>query len=231
MKRSAAAMICLALLGACGSSDTEETAETPVGTTPVETMPADDLETDPETDPETDLETDPETEPTEERSEEETVEAEKGEAAGGSFTGAAETGPSVTITAPEGWELYGAEDAFSPFDIVTAEKFDEAGYGQSIIVTDQNLGIGADEVFETTLEVYQESSETHSDVKVLDPITVDGVEFQGLEAVADLSSGNLRIQYWFGEVDGAVLGIYVEHSGDEEIPQSVLDIRDTITFG
>ena len=229
MKRSAAAMICLALLGACGSSDTEET-ETPVGTTPVEVTPDGDLETDPETDPETDLETNPETEPTEERSEEETVEAEKGEAAGGSFTGAAETGPSVTITAPAGWKLYGAEDAFSPFDIVTAEKFDESGYGQSIVVTDQNLGIGADEVFETTLEVYRDT-ETHSDVRVLDPIIVDGVEFQGLEAVAVLSTGSLRIQYWFGEVDGAVLGIYVEHSGDEEIPHSVLDVRDTITFG
>lgn len=227
MKRSAAAMICLALLSACGSSDTEETAEMPVETTPAETAPADDLETDPETDPETEPETEPE--PADDELPEETAESEE-EAAGGTFTGAAETGPPVTITAPAGWELYGAEDAFSPFDIVTAEKFDESGYGQSIVVTDQNLGIGADEVFETTLEVYRDT-ETHSDVRVLDPITVDGVEFQGLEAVAALSTGSLRIQYWFGEVDGAVLGIYVEHSGDEEIPHSVLDVRDTITFG
>jgi len=146
------------------------------------------------------------------------------------MTGELEAGPTVSITAPPGWDLYGSGDGLTEYDIVTAEMIGEAGLSQLVVVSDQNLGISREETYETALGVYEEK-DAYADVTALDPISIDGAEFLGIEAVAQMSAADLRVQYWFGEVDGSVLGIYVQHSSAEPIPDSLLSVRDSITFG
>lgn len=137
---------------------------------------------------------------------------------------------TIEVDVPDGWEAFGVEEAFTDYDLVTLEAGDIEGDDfRTIVVTDQNLGIDAQDVYDLMFEAYA-TDEDFSEVTQLDPADIDGSEFHGLEAVATMSSGQSRVQYWFGDVGESVLGIYVYSAGTEQIPDEMNDIRDSIVF-
>lgn len=216
--RWSGALLALALLTSCGSEE-QATAE------PVEPDRADvqSVETGPDASPETD--------PADGAGESPDRAVDEGAAqSGGSLTAMTLSGGThVTMTAPEGWRLFRVDEALADFDILTATRGGVDAPLQTVVVSDQQLGLDAHGVYETALSVHESSPENYSEITVLDPITVDGIEFIGFEALVHLPSGDARIQNWYGDADDTVLGIYLHHGvGSESIPDDVIAIRDSL---
>lgn len=134
----------------------------------------------------------------------------------------------VTITAPESWYSWGPGDRVKRGVILytTVEVSDDQGYtvevrdGWAHECTPENLSSQKCEIFGTNYLNYE----------TLDPITIGGYDAPGFEYVDDLDTYHSREQYRLLDADGIKLSIAIKTSlADEEIPQLVLDVRDSLT--
>lgn len=228
IKRLGVAALGLALLAGCGDGASSEESESASPTSATSTEAA----------------TEPDTERADEATKEETTVAEETDEATeapedartgeGTFTAPTLSGRvNLTIDAPEGWEAYGVEEAITNFDLITLMK---GGTGpedplESIIVSDQQIGLDAQGTMESMYQSYGSDAERYSGLTELAPLTLDGTQFVGFEVVSNTQSGTSRIQYWFADIDDTVIGIFVHHgSGDEPMPDELIALRDSLTI-
>ncbi|WP_054952792.1 hypothetical protein [Flaviflexus massiliensis] len=234
-----AVLACLSLLVACGDGEDhpEELTET------VTEQETDATEPDKDGAEPTAEETDV-TEPTDQATEEQTTESEQpseeklstdngseAQDADGTFSATTLKGQTqLTIDVPEDWEVFGVEEAITDFDLITMMKGGTGDFPlESIILTDQDLGVDAATTMQSMYDSYAANSAVYQDLTMLDPITIDGVEFVGFDVISNTQVGTSRIQYWFADLEDTVLGAFVHYgSAEEPMPQHLTDLLHTL---
>ena len=134
----------------------------------------------------------------------------------------------VTITAPESWYSWGPGDRvkggvimYTSNEVSEDEWFRvEVRDGWPHECTPENLSSKKCEVFGTN----------YLDYDTLETISIGGYDAPGFEYIDDFDTYHTREQHRLLDVDGTQLSIAIKTSpAEEEFPQGVLDIRDSLT--
>lgn len=133
----------------------------------------------------------------------------------------------VTIMAPESWYSWGPGDIVKRGAIVNTQTNTDNPWLFAEVIDGWPQGCTPQNLATQICELY---ASRHLDYKPLEPITIGEYNAAGFEFIEDLDTYQIKAQHHLLDIDGAQIMFRIAVTEvDEEFPQILLDIRDSLT--
>lgn len=133
----------------------------------------------------------------------------------------------VTIMAPESWYSWGPGDIVKRGAIVNTQTNTDNPWLFAEVIDGWPQGCTPQNLATQICELY---ASRYLDYKPLEPITIGEYNAPGFEFIQDLDSYQIKAQHHLLDIDGAQIMFRIAVTEvDEEFPQILLDIRDSLT--